>query len=247
MTHPQLELEALLNAGELESDDSDTETGDEEEFAAFGELEGVDDEPADENFESGEPPYDEEAYGYGLEDALAYELMTVSDEAEMEEFLGKLMSSAARKFKKLGRAALPRLLPILKGPAGSLLKGAMPLLGSALGSAVPGAGTLLGGMAGQRLGQLLGGQMEDASDDEARVDLSRKLVNTVSDAVDRAVQDPRSGAEPVSAARDAFVGAIQANLPPGVRRALAGGKGSGAGAQSGRWVRRGRKIILLDV
>ncbi|MDL9998319.1 hypothetical protein QTI24_06900 [Variovorax sp. J22P240] len=247
MTHPQLELEALLNAGELESDESDMETGDEEELAALGELEGDENVPADENFQSGEALDDEEVYGYGSGDALAYELMTVSDDAEMEEFLGKLMSSVTRKFKKMRRAVLPRLLPILRGPAGDLLKRAMPLLGSALGSAVPGAGTLLGGMAGRRLGQLLGGQMEDASDDEARVDLSRKLVSTVTDAVDRAVQDPRSGAEPVSAARDAFVGAMQDNLPAGVRRALARRKHSGAEAQSGRWVRRGRKIIVLGL
>ena len=252
MRHAELEIDSLLEASEQEAEDADlameyeSEVDDSED--SDPEWEGVDDaETGDEFAYEYEYGASSELEADGAQDALAYELMTVSDEAEMEEFLGKLMGAASRRLKKLGRRALPKLLPLLKGPARGLLALAMPLLGSAAGSVVPGAGTLIGGMAGQKLGQLLGGEMEDASDDEAKVELSRKLVNTVTDAVNRAVEDPTSAAQPVAAARDALVGAMQANLPSGVREAMSKRRGAHGGGRSGRWIRSGRKIILLGV
>jgi hypothetical protein len=238
----------LLDASAQESEDSDFDTGNESESLEMEDDGGEEAEYVNETGDELEYEHDagDEWESTADQDGLAYELMTVSDPAEMEEFLGKLMSAASRRFKKFGANALPKLLPVLKGPVRGLLKRAMPLLGSAAGSVVPGAGTLLGGMAGQKLGQLLGGEMEGASDDEAKVELSRKLVNTVTDAVDRAAQDPAARSEPIAAARDALVGAMQANLPSGVRQAM-GQRSRGSRASSGRWIRRGRQIILLGV
>ena len=84
-----------------------------------------------------------------LETELAYELLSVSTEAELEEFLGKLVKGVGKFMKSgVGKA----IGGVLRGVA----KTALPMVGSALGSLVlPGVGTALGGQLGSMASKLL--------------------------------------------------------------------------------------------
>src|SRR5215467_4879462 len=105
-----------------------------------------------ESFESGEMSEQEE-----LE--LAMELLSVQNEYEMEQFLGKLVGSIGRGLKSIGKVALPALK--------SLAKVALPIAGTALGSfiPIPGVGSMIGGALGRAAANAL--EMEYAGMDRA--------------------------------------------------------------------------------
>lgn len=89
---------------------------------------------------------------------LALEFAGIRTEAEFEEFLGKLFKKVAKKVKKYGRKALPKVKKFIKGPGRKLLARSLPLIGTAVGTAIaPGIGTKIGGAAGNVFGSLLGG------------------------------------------------------------------------------------------
>ena len=112
----------------------------EEEFDGYGELYG---ETFDDEFEyDGEYEYDDEYEVQGpLDEAdemeLAAELLEITDEYELDQFLGKI-------FKKVTRS-VGRVLPkAVRAPLGNALRGlakkALPVAGAALGNlAVPGS------------------------------------------------------------------------------------------------------------
>lgn len=89
---------------------------------------------------------------------LAYELLEITDEAELEEFLGKIFRKVKRGVRKIGRRIGKGVGRFIRGSGGKLLRGALPLVGSAVGSIIPGAGTMIGGAAGSALAGLLGGK-----------------------------------------------------------------------------------------
>jgi hypothetical protein len=89
---------------------------------------------------------------------LAAELASITTEAEMEEFLGKLFKKVKRGVRKIGKKVLPAAKRFIKGPGRKLLSRALPIVGTAVGSALaPGIGTQIGGAAGSAFGSLLGG------------------------------------------------------------------------------------------
>jgi len=220
-------------------------------------------------FESPQGPYDDAMYGEtddlypqeeGLWDTggsilteseatdLAQQLMNISTEAEMEEFLGNLFKKVKRGLKKVGRVALPIAANLLKKHGASLLKRALPLVGSAVGSVIPGAGTVVGGALGGALSQMIPGEMESYSSDyEAKLDLSKRLVQTVANAAVQAARDPNAGFDAGGAAKQALAQQVEANLTPAIRQKLAAGGGRRQRATSGQWVRKGNQIILIGV
>jgi len=101
----------------------------------------------------------------GLDEAeeleLASEMLGLNEEAELEYFLGKLISKVARK---AGRA--------LKSPVGNALVGilknaarrTLPMAGAALGTMVGGPlGTAIGGRLASQAGSMLGLELEGLS------------------------------------------------------------------------------------
>lgn len=89
------------------------------------------------------------------EELLAAELLGVTSEEELEQFLGKIFKRAKRGFRRLKRKVRKFARPLartLKGVA----QAALPAVGAALGSAVPGLGTALGGSLGSMLSKALG-------------------------------------------------------------------------------------------
>lgn len=172
--------------------------------------------------------------------SLASELLAVANEEELDQFLGNLLSnavSAARTFA--GSSAGKAVGDILKSSARRVL----PQLGQAVGNYIaPGAG----GQAGQQVGKWLGSrfetglQLEGLSAEDRELETARAFVRFANSTAQRAASIPRT--VPASAAaRQAAVAAARQHLPGLLRPPPA----SGSSAASGRWVRRGRNIIIL--
>jgi len=177
---------------------------------------------------------------------LATELLGVSNEEELEQFLGSL-------FKKVSGA----VGKLAKGPIGSLLKSVakkvMPLAGGALGSLIPipGVGTALGTAAGNAAANMFEVNLEGMEAEEQEFDIARRFVRLAGEAAANAANAGPAGATPAGA-RAALLQAAQTHAP-GLANVMSGGGAGMAGAgghrraHSGRWIRRGRHIILLGV
>jgi hypothetical protein len=184
---------------------------------------------------------------------LAAELMTISSEEELDQFLGKLFKGVWRGIKKVGsfvgRVAKP-LGGILKGIA----KKALPFVGGALGSLIPipGVGTAVGSALGGALSKALEAELEGLSGEDQEFEMARRFVR-IAGAAAQEVANAAPTADPVSVAKNAVTAAAKQQVPglaamsaaPAMSRP-APSVGGGM-ARSGRWVRRGRKIILLGV
>jgi hypothetical protein len=188
-----------------------------------------------ESFESGEMSEQEE-----LE--FAMELLSVQNEYEMEQFLGKLVRGIGRGLKSIGKVALPALK--------SLAKVALPIAGKALGSfiPIPGVGTMIGGAIGRAAANAL--EMEFAGMDPGQADIekARRIVRVIRSALRELSM--ALGAPSESAVRSALASAVQRNIPGvnlSIRRETAPmGMASEAAATtaSGRWWRRGNTIVV---
>ncbi len=82
---------------------------------------------------------------------LAQEMLEITNEAELEEFLGKLVRGVARGASSFMKSGVGKAVG---GVLRNVAKTALPMVGSALGSFVaPGLGTAIGGKARQHGGQ----------------------------------------------------------------------------------------------
>ena len=202
------------------------------------ELEG------EEEFPSGE--YTQESpFSEAEEMELAAELLTVSNEEELEQFLGKLFKKAAGFIKSpIGQ----KLIGGLKGIA----KKALPVLGGALGNfIVPGAGGMIGSKLASAAGSMFGLELEGLSYEDQEFEVAKQIVRLGGAAANNAVQAPPT-APPTQVAQTALATAAQ-QYAPGLLR--------NQSPQSpvtrdhrhhrhhrrhrGQWVRRGNTIILF--
>jgi hypothetical protein len=173
---------------------------------------------------------------------LAAELLAVSNEAELEQFLGKL-------FKKAGAFLSSALGEDLMGQVKQVAGKAIPLLGSAIGNmVVPGAGGVVGG---KLAGSLLGLELEGLSYEDQEFEVAKQIVRLSGAAARNAAQSDEYG-PPAQVAHEAFAAAAQ-QYAPGLWRNRRPRYSSGQGRRcshccnSGRWVRRGNAILLLGV
>jgi hypothetical protein len=182
---------------------------------------------------------------------LATNLLEVTDETELEEFLGKLvagMAGAARQAvtSPTGRA----VVGVLRDAA----RTAVPRIGATLGSGVvPGkVGRQFGAAAGRRLVNWLGLELEGLSDEDAEFELARAFVRFGRDAGRRAFGGRISG-PPATVAKKAAVAAARRQAPQLAsviaRRPVrpAGFAPTSGPHPSGRWVRRNGVINLQGV
>ena len=220
-------------------------------------------------YEYGQYEFDTESIDEVEEMELAADFLEITDEQELDQFLGKIFKKVGKFFKK---GVGGKLGGILKGIA----KKALPVVGGALGSFVaPGVGTALGAKLGSAAGGLFGLELEGLSPQDQEYEIARRFVRLARAAAQKA-QQLQSALPPDSAARKAVMDAAQKHAPGllktlggissglgGIQSALGGFQfeaagapqstmspqngGSGGGGRSGRWVRRGRKIILIGV
>jgi len=179
---------------------------------------------------------------------LAAELQEISDEQELDQFIGKLFNRVRRS---IGRALPPGIRSSLGGMLKGIAKRYLPTIGSALGNmVVPGLGGMVGGQLASRAGQAFGLELEGLSPEDQEFEVARRYVRTATEAAQRAASAATT-AQPQFAAQRALVAAAQRHAPGLVSRAYsAAGMPAprmigGRRARSGRWVRRGRQIILF--
>jgi hypothetical protein len=170
---------------------------------------------------------------------LATELLEVSNEAELEQFLGDVISAiggAARRFASsdTGQA----LGGILKDAA----RQALPAVGQAVGQWVS---PRYGGQIGQTLatgaGRLLGLELEGLSAEDRDFEIARQFVRFAGAASQAAARNGTAAPGP-EAARAAAISAAR-RFAPGLVPMLRGRSGINW-PRSGTWVRQGRTIIL---
>lgn len=218
---------------EIDNDDDEFEVDDFDEFESDfddDELEWDDEGPLDEDEET----------------ELAMELLSVTDDEELEQFLGKIFKKVARVARRAVRS--PIFKKIIKY-AKPIAKKLLPMAGKAIGSYFGGPP---GGMAGSALASKLSTMFEidvtGMSGDEMELEVSKRIVRLVSTAAKKALAAP-SGASAGKVAQSAIKSAIRKHAPGLTRSGLTKLsprplKMMGQ-ARSGRWIRRGRKIIIL--
>lgn len=173
---------------------------------------------------------------------LTSELLEVRDEAELDRFLGGLIKKAGQALGKVVKSPVGQAIGgVLKGAA----KKALPMAGAALGGWVGGPlGAKLGGQLASMAGQKLGLELEAMSQEDREFEGAKQFVRFAGEAAKNAVSAP-SSANPRAVAQRAAVQAARA-LAPGLLTGSATAAPAGHGS-SGRWLRRGTKIVLYGV
>jgi hypothetical protein len=105
-------------------------------------------------------------------------------------------------------------------------------------------GSKAGSWLGQKGGEWLAGRLEfeSLSGEEMEFEMAKQFVRVAGDATKSAVA--AAPGNPADIARSAITQAVQ-KIAPGLLQGSAGAGPMGAGRMSGRWVRRGAKIIVL--
>lgn len=196
--------------------------------------------------------YEGESYAGEMNEAdeyeLAAELLEVTNEYELDQFLGKVI----RRVRKLARSPIGRALGGVLKP---LAKAALPKVAGLLGTAIGGP---LGGMAAGHLTsaatRMFGLELEGLSGEDREFEVARRFVRLAQQATNNASL-AAANANPVAAAKAAVATAAQ-QIAPGVTVNAAYPPPTASYANSnipvgsrnrGTWVRRGRRIILFGV
>ena len=209
------------------------------ENAYVGEDEG--------DFEFEAALYNESPFTEAEELALASELLNVTDEQELDQFIGTLIKAASKKL--LGSPIGAQLGGIIKGAA----KSALPLLGAAAGNLlIPGAGGVMGTKLASAAGSLLGLEVEGLSREDQEYEIARQLVRFGGAAASNA-DELDTSAPPQQGAQQAAVAAAQ-QYAPGLLRPDAQTdmqrprrRRRCRHPRTGQWIRRGNKILILGV
>lgn len=183
---------------------------------------------------------------------LALEMLEISSEAELDQFLGKVFKKVGQGLKKIARP--------LGGILKSVAKKALPFVGGALGSfiPIPGVGTMIGRAVGTAASNLFEVELEGMSQEEQELEMARRFVRFAGTAARRSARAP-SGVSPYSAARRGARSAAQRFAPglyrrrrPRPRRGsrpVSGGYTPDYGGIeppviNGRWIRRGPTVVI---
>ena len=207
-------------------------------------------EAAQFEFAQAETPYGEtgEVFGETEQMELASEFLEITSEAELDRFLGGLIERAGRTIGTFVKSPEGRAIGgILKGAAKQVLPG----IGSAVGGYFGGpTGTKLGGDVASAAGRAFGLELEGLSSEDREFEVARRYVSFAGEAVKNLASAP-SGLDPRTAADAAAVAAAKTHAP-----GLLPPRQAGMGPQSyssfptghsGRWMRRGNKIVLYGI
>jgi hypothetical protein len=198
-------------------------------------------------FAQAETPYGgtSEVFGETEQMELASELLEVTNEAEFDRFLGNLIGRAGQAVGKfVGSPEGQAIGGILKGAA----KQALPGIGSAVGGYFGGAtGARLGGGLATAAGRAFGLELEGLSGEDREFEVARRYVNFAGEAVKNLMLAP-AGSDPRTRASAAAVAAAKTHAPGliSTREARMESQPS-CPLTSGRWLRRGNKIVLYGI
>ena len=226
------------------ADESQYEGPGEQEGGYEGEAQAEDEEEGEDEGGSeyeGGFPWREAGRPEGLfseseEIALAAELLSVTNEAEFEQFMGSLWKGIRKVGSTVARAARP-----FAGVLRSVTKAALPFVGGALGSLIPipGVGTAVGTALGGALSKALELEYGTLEAEDREFEMARSVVRIAGTAA-RNFQPPPPGGDIQAAVQSAITDAARQHLP-GFRSQ----RGSPAAAMSGTWVRQGGRLLVL--
>jgi hypothetical protein len=196
-----------------------------------------------EQFEYGQGEY--EVLSEADEMELASELLGVANEADLEQFLGGLISKVGSLAGKVIRSPVGQAVGgVLKSAA----KKALPIAGGAIGGYFGGPlGAKIGSGLASAAGSALGLEAEGMAQEDREFEGAKQFVRFAADTVSKAAAAPPN-ADPKAIAQSAAVSAAKQFAPallgkPGdARSSNAPGRANG-----GRWLRRGSKIVLYGV
>jgi len=165
----------------------------------------------------------------------AAEFLAVQNEQELDRFLGDLISRAGRAVGTFVRSPTGQALGgILKTAA----KQVLPIAGQAIGGAIGGGrGAQLGAQAAAAAGRMFGLELEGLSPEDKEFEIAKSFVRFAGETVRTAVT-ARGPASPPTLAKAAAARAAT-RYAPGLLR-------SATPALSGRWVRHGRNIVVVN-
>jgi hypothetical protein len=239
-------------------------------------------------FQSFGEPLVERPFSEAEEMELALELLEVSSEAELEQFLGDLVKKAWRGIKKVGAGVIRPLGGLLK----TVAKTALPLAATAAGSFFGGpVGGAIAGKLGALVSQALEAEASAMAASDRDFEKCRQFVRMAGIAAKAAALAP-PGQNPIAVAQKVLADAAKEKL--GTQATVAANAGSatrtarsalapttaslgsaarrssrepqtranrrscprcgqptsvcscGVGNQSGRWVRHGRSIVIVN-
>jgi uncharacterized protein (DUF697 family) len=177
--------------------------------------------------------------GAEAEAELASELLEVQSEEELEQFIGDLVKTVA---KGVGGFIKSPVGQALGGVLKNVAKKALPVVGGALGSFVaPGVGTAIGSQLGQAASGLFEVELEGMDREQAEYEVARRYVRFASEAA-RNVAVGNQDVPPWSLVSAAVADAANTAAP-----GLVSTRGRQGGPTTGRWVRRGRRIVVQGV
>ena len=176
---------------------------------------------------------------------LTAELLEVTNEEELDRFLGGLIKKVGGAIGKVVKSPIGQAVGgVLKGVA----KKALPIAGGALGAYFGGPlGAKIGSGLASAAGSALGLELEALSQEDREFEGGKQFVRFAADTVKNAAVAPPQ-VDPRTAAQSAAAAAAQKFAPnllrPGIGAAVpppVPGKSRG-----GRWIRRGRNIIIVN-
>ena len=173
---------------------------------------------------------------------MAAELLAVTNEQELDQFLGNLIQKVGRTVGQAVRSPIGRAVGgVLKG----VVRNALPVAGGALGTfvGVP-LGTTIGSGLASMAGQALGLELEGLSHEDQEFEAARRFVRFASEAVTNAASTS-TAQDPVAAAQAAVAASAQ-RLAPGLVPAPRPIQANAGRAASGRWIRQGRNVIVVN-
>jgi hypothetical protein len=186
-----------------------------------------------------------EVFGETEQMELASELLEITSEGELDRFLGNLIGRAGQAIGKFVKSPEGRAI-------GGLLKGAakqvLPGLGSAVGGYLGGAtGARFGSDVASAAGRAFGLELEGLSDEDRDFEVARRFVNFAGEAVKNVALAP-AGLDPRTQANAAMLAAAKTHAPGLISPRQAGrGPQPSCPLTSGRWARRGNKIVLYGI
>ena len=227
-----------------------------------------------ENYEYEQPGFAGETgelFGEAEEMQLASELMEVRDEQQLDQFLGTLIKQAGRALGRLVSSTDGQAIgSILKGAAKQLLPHAAGAIGAAFGGP-------LGARISSGIASLANSEMEaegwhqenwnqeswnqeswnqeswnqESRNEDREFEGAKQFVRVAADTVRNAMAAAGT-TDPLSAAQSAIAQAAELRVPALLQQAARYGGGPypgpySPGGDSGQWVRRGNRIILLGV
>lgn len=188
--------------------------------------------------------------GDSMEMETAGELLTVSNEQELDQFLGSLARRAGRAVASFAKSPAGNMI---KGALKKVAKKALPIAGKAIGSYFGGsAGGALGGKLGTMATRLFELELEGLSPEDQEFEVSKAYVRFANSAMRKGAMAARRNpsARPQQIAKAALKQSAS-QFAPGLltKSASLGGSQNGTPvrARKGTWVRKGRALILYEM